>query len=76
MIDWDTRTYSRAQIYLPAIKSSNILAPSLPYVSLSDHLTRVDDYMPGCHVSGITDIPVPSGHRVLRYTTRERPTLD
>jgi hypothetical protein len=61
MIDWgSTRADTRAQIYLPAIKVSDILTLASRMYSPSDRLTRIDDHTLGCRVGGITYIPIPS----------------
>jgi hypothetical protein len=64
MIDWGkTRTHSRAQIYLPEMKASAILALASRMYSPSDNLSFIDDNTIGCRVGGLTYIPIPPGTR-------------
>jgi hypothetical protein len=61
MIDWGTvRSDSSAQIYLPAVASSDILKMA-DTMYTSHYLTRVDDHTIKFPTGGITYIPIPPG---------------
>jgi hypothetical protein len=61
MIDWgDTPHGSSAQIYLPAIDVSNILAMA-DRMYTSHRLTPVDHHTLACRTGGVSYVPVPPG---------------
>jgi hypothetical protein len=60
VIDWgSTRTEHRAQIYLPQVPVSDILALASREYFPTTNLSRIDDHTLGCRVGGITYIPIP-----------------
>ena len=61
MIDWGIfpRGHS-AQIYLPAVQSSDIIATA-DRLYAGHRLTRLDDHTVGCETGGVTYVPIPPG---------------
>ena len=64
MIDWGTfpRGLS-AQIYLPAVKSADIIATA-DRLYAGHRLTRLDDHTVRCQTGGVTYIPIPPGSTI------------
>lgn len=61
MIDWGNKPKgSSATIYLPAVKTTDILAMAARMCT-SHRLARVDDQTLRCQVGGITYLPIPPG---------------
>ena len=64
MIDWGSLPKGgSAQIYLPAVKSADILTMANRLYS-THHLTRVDDHTLRCKTGGVTYVPIPPGGNV------------
>ena len=64
MIDWGTFPRGRsAQIYLPAVKSADIIATANRLYA-GHRLTRLDDHTVGCQTGGVTYIPIPPGSTI------------